>query len=230
MPTEFAKCSADPCYFINKHVLVFHPAKGLIPLHLHPFQSMIIRDYQDNDRNIVLKARQLGLSTITAAYIVWLLVFSKGEMVTIVSVWPAATHTMIKKILQRIPRGFCEIAKSGLTSLVLANGSKLKVQNSFLRKIEPGSLIVIDEAAFVDLNDRVLDGHRCIAFSSPGTDPESWFCKTYQQAELGIGDFKPSVYKWFVHPDRSPSWFAQQQKKYLTKRAIAAEFNCILPK
>ena len=69
LKAELLKCGRDPVYFINNYVKVAHPLKGLLPFNLYPFQEKCIEDFKEHRFNIVLKARQLGLSTTAAGYI-----------------------------------------------------------------------------------------------------------------------------------------------------------------
>ena len=64
---EIVKCGKTPDYFINTYAKITHPQKGLIPFHLYDFQKELLNDFQDYRFNIILKARQLGISTISAA-------------------------------------------------------------------------------------------------------------------------------------------------------------------
>src|SRR5258708_2260174 len=65
---EIRKCGKDPIYFINHYVMIQHPTKGLIKFSTYEFQNQCVKDFTENRFSIVLKSRQLGLSTITAAY------------------------------------------------------------------------------------------------------------------------------------------------------------------
>ena len=64
---EIMKCGQDPIYFIKKYLYIQHPLKGRLPFELYPFQEECIQGFLDYKFNIVLKSRQLGLSTTTSA-------------------------------------------------------------------------------------------------------------------------------------------------------------------
>ena len=74
---EIVKCGKDPSYFINNYTKISHPLKGLISFKTYPYQDDLLDDYNDFRFNIILKARQLGISTITAAYCVWFMLYHK---------------------------------------------------------------------------------------------------------------------------------------------------------
>ena len=80
---EIVKCGKDPSYFINNYARISHPLKGLIPFKTYLFQDDLLVDFNDYRFNVILKARQLGISTITAAYIVWLMLFYRDKNVLV---------------------------------------------------------------------------------------------------------------------------------------------------
>ena len=83
--SEIIKCGKDPVYFMNKYLKIQHPLKGLIPFNTFPFQDECVKDFNDHRFNIVLKSRQLGLSTLVAAYAVWQACFYKEKNILIIA-------------------------------------------------------------------------------------------------------------------------------------------------
>jgi hypothetical protein len=75
--SEILKCGKDVEYFLINFVRISHPQQGLIPFNLYDFQKTLLGDFVDHRFNIILKARQLGITTITAGYIAWLLIFHR---------------------------------------------------------------------------------------------------------------------------------------------------------
>jgi hypothetical protein len=74
---EILKCGKDPTYFMKKYCKIQHQLRGLIPFDTYDFQDDCVKDFQKHRFNIVLKSRQLGLSTVSAAYVVWYAIFKK---------------------------------------------------------------------------------------------------------------------------------------------------------
>ena len=70
---EIIKSGKDPVYFINNYAKISHPMHGLIPFNTYDFQKTLIDDFNDHRFTVILKARQLGISTITAAYVAWMM-------------------------------------------------------------------------------------------------------------------------------------------------------------
>ena len=77
--SEIIKSGKDPGYFINNYVKISHPIEGLIPFKTYDFQEELLNDFNDYRFNVILKARQLGISTITAAYVAWMMLFHKEK-------------------------------------------------------------------------------------------------------------------------------------------------------
>ena len=76
---EILKSGKDPAYFIKNYARIAHPLQGLIPFKLYDFQEQLLRDFNDHRFNVILKARQLGISTTTAAYIAWMMLFHRNK-------------------------------------------------------------------------------------------------------------------------------------------------------
>jgi len=76
---EIVKSGKDPVYFMNQYLKIQHPLKGLIPFNTYNFQDDCVDDFNDHRFNIILKSRQLGISTLVAAYAVWQASFYKEK-------------------------------------------------------------------------------------------------------------------------------------------------------
>jgi hypothetical protein len=96
--TEIVKCGKDPVYFLNKYVKIQHPTRGLISFKTYKFQDECLKDFVDHRFNIILKSRQLGISTLTAAYAVWMAIFYKDKSVLVIATKLAVAQNFIKKV------------------------------------------------------------------------------------------------------------------------------------
>lgn len=160
---ELVLCSQDPIYFIENYCWVRHPKRGLVPFALYEYQKDTIRAYVSNDRVIINKARQLGFSTLTAAFIAWLILFHNDKEVLVIANKKDTAVNVIKKvklILSKIPTWMhlSEIVKNQVHTLALANGSQVKAvagQSEDAGRSEAVALLVIDEAAIIRNFDEV---------------------------------------------------------------------------
>ena len=72
---EYKRCSQDPIHFMRKYCVIQHPTRGKMLFNLYPFQEKSLEQLKDNRYNIILKSRQLGISTLTAGYALWKMLF-----------------------------------------------------------------------------------------------------------------------------------------------------------
>lgn len=95
---EYKKCLVDQMYFMKKYVKIQHQTRGIIPFELYPFQEETLQNFIDNDRNIVLKSRQMGISTLVSAYALWTMIFNPGKNVLILSTVQNTSKEIVSKI------------------------------------------------------------------------------------------------------------------------------------
>lgn len=236
---EIKKCGRDPAYFIKNYCRIVHPEKGLIPFKLYDFQEQTVKEFEDFRFNIVLKARQLGLSTVVAGYIAWMLLFRRQKSVLVVATKLEVASNLVKKVKKMIKNvpdwlRIAEISIDNRTSFELNNGSWIKASSTSesAGRSEALSLLVIDEAAFVEgmeelwksIFPTLSTGGRCVALSSPN-GVGNWFHETYTNAESGANDFHPIKLPWYVHPDRDQNWF-ESTTRNMSKRDVAQEHEC----
>lgn len=72
---EYLKCRRSVVYFIDNYCHLEHKVKGVIPFRLWRWQAWLLYRWQANPLNIALKARQIGVSELAAAYCLWLIRF-----------------------------------------------------------------------------------------------------------------------------------------------------------
>ena len=240
MKAEIRRCGQDPAYFLKNYVKISHPLKGLIPFTTYDFQDDLLHDFKDHRFNIILKARQLGISTIVAGYAAWMLLFRREKQVMVVATkFKTAANLVIKvkKMLKTLPDWMmiADIKIDNQSSFELSNGSKINASTTSAKdagRSESLSLLIIDEAAFVEgmeelwtgILPTITTGGRCIALSTPN-GVGNWFYKTYVDAEAETNLFNAINLPWDVHPDRDEEWFREQTKN-MSKREIAQEFEC----
>jgi hypothetical protein len=236
---EIVKCGKDPDFFINNYARISHPIKGLVPFKTYDFQTQLLKDFNDHRFNVILKGRQLGISTITAAYVSWMMLFHRDKNILVMATKFQTAANLVKKvkaIIKNLPdwMQIANISIDNRTSFELSNGSQIKASTTSADagRSEALSLLVIDEAAHVEgleelwtgLYPTLSTGGRCIALSTPN-GVGNWFHQTYKDAAGGINDFFPTVLPWHVHPDRDQEWF-EEETKNMSQRQVAQEYEC----
>ncbi len=236
---EIVKSGKDPVYFINNYAKISHPMRGLIPFKTYEFQTELLNDYNDHRFTVILKARQLGISTVTAAYVAWMMLFHRDKNVLVIATKFGTAANLVKKVKaihKHLPKWMkiAEISIDNRTSFELSNGSQIKASStsSDAGRSEALSLLVIDEAAHVDgleelwtgLYPTLSTGGRCIALSTPN-GVGNWFHQTCVDSEIEKNDFYLVTLPWQVHPDRDKEWFDKETKN-MSRRQIAQELEC----
>ena len=234
---EFKKSATDPVHFMRKYCVIQHPTKGKMYFNLYPFQQDTLNDFKDNRYNIILKSRQLGISTLSAGFILWNMLFKSDFNVLVIATTQEVAKNLVTKI--RVMHENLPTWMKGTTdednklSLRLRNGSQVKAVSSTgtAGRSEALSLLVIDEAAFIrnigeiwaSAQQTLSTGGGCIALSTPnGTG--NWFHKTWVDAEAA-GEFNPIRLHWTVHPERNEEW-RRQQTSLLGEKMAAQECDC----
>ncbi len=235
---EYIKCAKDPAYFMKKYCYIQHPTRGRILFNLYPFQSEVLHLFRDNDYIITLKSRQLGISTLAAAYSLWLMLFHKDKNVLALATTQATARNLVSKTMfmyDQLPKWLrLPALEKNKLSLRLKNGSKItaKSSNADAARSEAVSLLLIDEAAFIDNIDETFTaaqqtlatGGQCMALSTPN-GIGNWFHQTWEKAESGENSFLPIRLPWTVHPERNNEW-REQQDKDLGPRMAGQECDC----
>ena len=235
---EYIKCAKDPAYFMKKYCYIQHPTRGRILFALYPFQEKVLHLFRDNQYIITLKSRQLGISTLAAAYSLWLMLFHKDKNVLALATTQATARNLVSKTMfmyDELPRWLKLPAKEkNKLSLRLKNGSKItaKSSNADAARSEAVSLLLIDEAAFIDnieetftaAQQTLATGGQCMALSTPN-GIGNWFHQTWDRAETGENSFLPIRLPWTAHPERDQKW-RDQQDADLGPRMAGQECDC----
>lgn len=252
---EILRCGRDPHYFICKYVKIQHPKRGLIPFQTFDYQKELLSDYQKHRFNIILKARQLGISEVTAAYSVWLMLFHRDKNILVMASKAETAKNIIKKVktaIRKLPRWLilADINTDNKLSVELSNGSQIKAiaTSEDAGRSEALSLLIIDEAAFVPRFDElwtglyptVAAGGNVIVLSTPNGVGNK-FHELYVGAENGENEFHPTKLMWWTHPERisdleddpnrpgfkTSTWYRKEIKGAdMDAREIAQELEC----
>ena len=237
---EYIKCAKDPVYFMKKYCMIQHPTRGRIKFNLFPFQEGTLKLLQNNDRSIILKSRQLGISTLSAGMALWQMIFQKDTNVLVIATKQDTAKNLVTKVkfmYENLPSwlklGFEENNKLALR---LKNGSQVKAVSaaSDAGRSEAISLLIIDEAAFIEQNrieeiwgasqQTLSTGGKAVILSTPnGTG--NFFHRMWVKGEEGLNGFTPIRLPWTVHPERNQAWRDQQEDE-LGPRMAAQECDC----
>ena len=238
---EYRKSANDPIYFMKKYCVIQHPTRGKIPFHLYPFQENCLDDFKDHRFNIILKSRQLGLSTLSAGFILWKMLFNQDFNALVIATKVTVAKNLVEKVRVMhdllpiwLRDGSTAAAEDNKLSLKLKNGSQVKAIASSpdAGRSEALSLLVVDEAAFIrDIDEIWLSaqstlstGGSAIVLSTPN-GIGNWFHKMWVEGESGANGFNCINLHWTVHPERNQAW-RDEQTRILGIKGASQECDC----
>jgi hypothetical protein len=236
---EYAKCYKDPVHFMRKYCIIQHPVRGKVNFNLYPFQEDTLWAFAQNQYNIILKGRQLGISTLVAGYSLWRMIFKKDYNVLVLATKQDVAKNLITKVrtmYDNLPSWIQKTApheEHNKLSLRLKNGSQIKASSTSgdAGRSEALSLLVVDEAAWIDNMDEIWTasqatlsgGGDAILLSSPAGS-SGFFYKKWVEAEQE-GTMNTIRLPWHVHPERDQAW-RDKQSKILGEKPAAQEHDC----
>jgi hypothetical protein len=221
--TEFKKCATNPAYFLSKYSFIQHPVRGKTLFDLYHYQKDALGQFEEFDYNIVLKGRQIGISTLVAGYALWMMLFHQDKNILVIATKQETAKNLVTKVRYmhaNLPvwlRGKC--IEDNKLSMRFANGSQIKAvaRSKDAGRSEALSLLILDEAAFIDDAEDIWTaaqatlstGGKAILLSTPN-GVGNFFHKMWQKAEQRDGNFNPILLDWRVHPERDQAWRDRQ--------------------
>ena len=236
---EYIKCAQSPEHFMRKYCYIQHPQRGRVIFNLYQFQGKVLNLWKNNPYSIVLKSRQLGISTLAAGYSLWLMLFHKDKNVLCLATKQETAKNMVTKVkfmFDNLPSWLkVDSEENNKLTLRLSNGSQIKAVSAAgdAGRSEAVSLLIVDEAAFIENIDTIwasaqqtlATGGGAIVLSTPfGTG--NWFHQAWVKAEAQENDFLPIKLPWYVHPERDDAWRKRQDELLGDPRLAAQECDC----
>jgi len=222
---KYFQAKEDFEYFCKNFVYLELPGGNTL---MNPYkpQLELIKTVQDKKYVLVLKSRQIGITTVIQAFIVWLCIFYKNVVVGIISKnaseatdFNRCVITMIDNLPPWIRPKF---KKKTEQSFILENGCKCHactVNPNNPEKTLRGkavTVLIIDEAAFVNHIDEAYTGivpalstnqmqarkanvpYATVVLSTPNktTGVGKWYYSRYQSSISGTDIFNPYIIHW----------------------------------
>lgn len=212
-----------------------------IPFLLWPSQRIIIPLIRIHNRLVILKARQLGLTWLTAAYSIWICITQPLQLVVVISAkeeWALEFLERVKFILQRLPPWLCpSVTKETAQSIEFSHANNLISTIKSLTTTEEGAqsktptLLVLDETArnryvksIWNSSKPGLDagGGKVIVISNAIKDGVGWpwTRDLYTDSMKGGNDFVRVFLPWNAHPQRPADFLELQAKQGMDELGI----------
>jgi hypothetical protein len=225
---EYSNCLNDPSYVIEHYYQTFDKTReGYVPFVLFRRQKELIEAYEKYRYNLVLKYRQAGITTVTAAYAAVKTVTANAdnpEKILILANKQETAIEFLNKIVEFIKQsptflltnvgdfnkdGKIEFPKGAQKHMRFKNKSEIKAvatSKDALRGYAP-TIMILDEAAFIEGGQElwsaclasVSTGGKVFLISTPNGQDEIYY-ETYEGSVNGINKFHITHIRWWEDP------------------------------
>ena len=236
---EWRRCAKDPVHFFENYWYIQSPAHGRVLFVLRDAQKQGLQHWRKDRYSLTLKARQIGWTTLVAAYQFWLAYFHPDQNIIDISRTEREAVLLLKKtkfgfrnmpkwMLERGPQSQVEHQQK----MVFDNGSQIVSMPSASdpARGESATLIVVDEWAFLPNPEEawasiepVADvGGRIIGLST-ANGSGNFFHQMWVGAETRTNQFVPMFFPWSANQDRDDDWY-MAKKRSMTSWQLAQEY------
>jgi hypothetical protein len=247
---EWRRCSpssSDPddlleafIYFCENYWYINHPGRGRIKFTMYEAQVETARMWITKRYSIVLKARQIGFSTLVAAYAFWITFFWPDRKVLMLS----RTEREAIKLLSKAKYGYRFLPEwmrnlPNRAPAINMTQTRIEMTNESLLESLPSAsdpargeaafLVVVDELAFLPNSDEayaaiepVADVGGRIIMLSTANGEGNLFHRLWVEANAGLNRFTPLFFSW-SSSGRDQEWY-EAKKRELPDWQMAQEY------
>lgn len=225
-------------YFCSTYWYIRHPERGRILFEMREAQKETVYAWIANRNSIVLKARQIGFSTLAAAFAFWEVFFWSDRFEVMLS----RTEREAAKLLQKSKYGYKmlpdwmrirgpQLVSDNQLKMVFANESALESLPSGNDPARGESVyrVFIDEMAFLPNSEEawasiepIADVGGRIVCLSTAKGEGNIFHRLWVGSQTGTNDFKGIFFPWSAG-DRDENWY-QVKKAQLPDWQLAQEY------
>lgn len=238
---EYIKCSKDPVYFSAKYIKIVNVDRGLMPFEMWDFQKEMIQTYHENRFSITKCPRQVGKTTTSVAYLLWVTLFSDSQNIAVL----ANKGSLARDILAKYQLAYENLPiwlQQGVVTwnkgnVELENGSKIIAASTSSSAVRGGAfnIVFLDEFAFVPANIAheffnsvypvISSGKttKIIIVSTP--NGMNLFYKLWMDAIGKKNGYKTFEIHWSMVPGRDEKW-KEETIKNTSIEQFRQEFEC----
>jgi hypothetical protein len=238
---EYMKCAKDPVYFAETYIKIVNVDQGLIPFNMWPFQKDMIRLYHENRFAITKCPRQVGKTTTSVAYLLWLTLFTDSQNIAVLANKGSLARDILAKYqlaYENLPMWLQQgIITWNKGNVELENGSKIIAASTSSSAVRGGSfnVVFLDEFAFVPANIAneffnsvypvISSGKstKIIIVSTP--NGMNLFYKLWMDAIAKKNGYKTFSIHWSMVPGRDEKW-KEETIKNTSLEQFRQEFEC----
>ena len=241
---EWLKCELSVSYFTENYVQIYNATdQRWLPFELWPAQVATLGQMREERMLVMLKARQLGMSWLSLAYALWLLIFFAPATVLLFSLREAEAVELLgrlKEMYKLLPPWMQSRAliRENDTTFLLSNGSRALAFSTKGGRSYTGTLALVDEADFVPDLSSFLNGVKptidaggklFLISTSDKKRPVSTFKNLFRAALKGIGDYRAVFLPWSARPGRDEAWHKRTKEEMFAQRGTHDDFYAEYP-
>ena len=171
---EIRKCQSDFSYFCSRYLKIVDKGGNVIPLSPNRAQLSYLKALERNPWLYVLKARQLGLTTIIAAHNFWKALFTPNHRILVMAHTLVAAEVIFKiyrRFYDQLPKAFqFPLAAANVRELSFSHGGLVKVASASSGSARGATYNSIHCSEFAFYKD--IEGTVASAFQTAGTDAQ----------------------------------------------------------
>ena len=234
---EWRRCAASCEHFLENYWNIKDKKSGRREKFvLWPYQKEALEDFAEHSQLLVLKARQIGFTTLMSAYLAWRALFRKDQNLFVVSITQRAAQTVVRGIrehgLKDLPKWMWNhprtpaIHQATQSAIRFSNGSSIE---SLATRGDPGRGFTADvmwldewgfferpEEAWASTSHTTEGATAQMIITSTANGAGTLFHQQWEAAEKGENGFEARFYPWSVVPGRDEEWYER-------KKALAAD-------
>ena len=153
---EFLKCAKDPVYFAQHYIKIVNVDRGLMPFEMWPFQKEMIKLFHDNRFVITKCPRQVGKTTTSVAYLLWLTLFSDSQNIAVLANKGSLARDILAKYqlaYENLPMWLQQgIITWNKGNVELENGSKIMAASTSSSAVRGGSFNCVSGKSMTRIN------------------------------------------------------------------------------
>jgi hypothetical protein len=238
---EYIICSKDPVYFAMKYIKIVNVDEGLMPFRMWDFQKEMIRTYHENRFSITKCPRQVGKTTTSVAYLLWVTLFQDSQNIAVLANKGSLARDILSKYqlaYENLPMWLQQgVVTWNKGNVELENGSKIIAASTSSSAVRGGAfnIVFLDEFAFVPGNIAneffnsvypvISSGKttKIIIVSTP--NGMNLFYKLWMDAIGKKNGYKTFEIHWSMVPGRDEKW-KDETIKNTSEEQFRQEFEC----
>lgn len=225
---EWRRCQTDFHYFAERYWHIQIPRKGSTLLVLRDFQKAVADAMVAHDRVVALKARQIGFTTVVAAYAFWSVFFHADTPWLFVS----RNEDAAKITLARVKYGYQRLSqwvKDRGPKLVTDSTERIAFGNDSRIDSIPASAdsgrgdsvygVLFDEAAHMSEPEELFGSLEPLCYGpmfvfSSANGMGNFFHGLWLEAQQPDSVWASLFFPWNEVPERDEKWYERTKRKY----------------